>query len=228
MWKPRLDVPLVLLAGALAFVRPAPVTACSTDSECDNGDTCSVPDQCQGGTCVLGGGGDTNADLICDDEFVAGLDLRVTKLIIRTFPAAGPASASMHGAEDFIDLVPPGPFSSSGSIAIRVKDVLSGLPPPGDGADVTVPFGASDCVTSSGDMTCRLLSGQNRGSQAKFKRDPLAPEQVKYAFRLRGLDLTKPFFGPLRVILTDDTMIHRPGKVTDCRLFPTGIKCREF
>ena len=109
-----------------------------------------------------------------------------------------------------------------------MKDVLSGLPPPGDGADVTVPFGASDCVTSSGDMTCRLLSGQNRGSQAKFKRDPLAPEQVKYAFRLRGLDLTKPFFGPLRVILTDDTVIHRPGKVTDCRLFPTGIKCREF
>jgi len=131
MWKPRLDVPLVLLAGALAFVRPAPVTACITDSERDNGDTCSVPDQCQGGTCVLGGGGDTNTDLICDDEFVAGLDLRVTKLIIRTFPAAGPASASMHGAGDFIDLVPPGPFSSSGGIAIRVKDVLSGVPPPG-------------------------------------------------------------------------------------------------
>ena len=35
-------------------------------------------------------------------------------------------------------------------------------------------------------------------------------------------------FGPLRVILTDDTVIHRPGKATDCRLFPTGIKCREF
>ena len=223
MWKPRLDVPLFLLVGALAFVRPAPVTACSTDSECDNGDYCSVPDQCQGGTCVLGGGGDTNADLICDAESVAGLDLKVTKVIIRTFPSR-PADASMHGTGNFIDVTPPGPFSSNGGIAIRVKDLLSGIPPPGDGADVTVAFGVSDCEVSSYNTTCRLLSG----SQMKFRRDPLAQEQIKFSFRLRGLDITKPFFGPVRVVLIDDTVVHRPGKVIDCRLFSTGLKCREF
>ena len=227
MWRPQVCA-LLLLASTLVFVRAVPVAACTTDAECDNGDTCSVPDTCMSGSCSLGGGGDTNADLICDDEFVAGLDLRVTKIIIRTFPAAGPASASMHGAGDFIDLVPPGPFSGTAGIAIRVKDQLSSVPPPGDGADVTVSFGAADCVTASDKTTCRLLAGQNRGSQAKFKRDPLAPEQIKFSFRLRGLDITKPFFGPIRVIVTDDTTVHRPGKVIDCRLFPTGIKCREF
>ena len=227
MWKPQVCAPLFLLS-TLVFARPALVAACTTDAECDNGDTCSVPDTCQSGSCVLGGGGDTNSDLICDDEYVAGIDLRVTKIIIRTFPAAGPASATMHGNGDFIDVVPPGPFTASAGIAIRVKDNLSSVPPPGDGADVTVTFGAADCVTAGDNTTCRLLGGQNRGSQAKFKRDPLAPEQIKYSFRLRGLDINKPFFGPVRVILSDDTTLHRPGKVVDCRLFPTGIKCREF
>ena len=227
MWKAQYCM-LLLLTGTLMFGRPAPVAACATDAECDNGDTCSVPDVCNQGSCELGGGGDTNADLICDAEFVPGLDLRVTKLVIRTFPAIGPASATMQGAGDFIDTAPPGPFSSNGGIAIRVKDLLSGIPPPGDGADVTVTFGASECAAATNKITCRVLSGQNRGSQAKFIRDPLAPEQITFSFRLRGLALTKPFFGPVRVILTDDTVLHRPGKIIDCRLFPTGIKCREF
>ena len=227
MWKPQVCA-LLLLASTLVFVRAVPVAACTTDAECDNGDTCSVPDTCMSGSCVLGGSGDANADLICDDEYVSGIDLQVTKIIVRAFPAAGPNSTSMHGAGNFIDVTPPGPFSSTAGIAIRVKDVLSASPPPGDGVDVTVSFGASDCTTAGDNTICRLLSGQNQGSQAKFKRDPLAPEQIKYSFRLRGLDANRPFFGPVRVILTDDTTVHRPGKVTDCRLFPTGIKCREF
>ena len=218
MWKPRLDA-LLVFVGAVALARPAPVAACTTDAECDNGDYCTIADVCdQSGTCVLGG----------DDEFDPASNIRLTKLIIRTFPSAGPASASMHGTGNFIDITPPGPFSSNDGIAVRVKDLLSGIPPPGDGADVTVVFGMSDCAVASYNTTCRLLSGQNQGSQAKFKRDPLALEQIKFSFRLRGLDITKPFFGPVRVVLTDDTVIHRPGKITDCRLFPTGIKCREF
>ena len=227
MWKPRLDA-LLVFVGAVALARPAPVAACTTDAECDNGDYCTVADVCdQSGTCVLGGG-DQDGNLICDDEFDPASNIRLTKLIIRTFPSAGPASASMHGTGNFIDITPPGPFSSNDGIAVRVKDLLSGIPPPGDGADVTVVFGMSDCALASYNTTCRLLSGQNQGSQAKFKRDPLALEQIKFSFRLRGLDITKPFFGPVRVVLTDDTVIHRPGKITDCRLFPTGIKCREF
>ena len=89
MWKPQVCA-LLLLASTLVFVRAVPVAACTTDAECDNGDTCSVPDTCMSGSCVLGGSGDANADLICDDEYVSGIDLQVTKIIVRAFPAAGP------------------------------------------------------------------------------------------------------------------------------------------
>jgi len=32
----------------------------------------------------------------------------------------------------------------------------------------------------------------------------------------------------VRVVLTHNTSVYRPGQIIDCRLFPTGIKCREF
>jgi len=225
MWKAPLYV-LLLFVSSLAFVHATPVQACTTDAECDNGDTCSLPDVCNQGSCELGGGGDANSDLICDGEYVSGIDLHVTKLVIRTFPSGGPSTATIRGSGNFIDVVRP--FSTTAGIAIRVKDVLSEAPPAGDGVDITLSFSGSDCTTSGDNTTCRLLSGPNQGSQAKFKRDPLSLEQIKFTFRLRGIDLTKPFFGPVRMILTDDTTVHRPGKVTDCRLFATGIKCREF
>jgi hypothetical protein len=62
----------------------------------------------------------------------------------------------------------------------------------------------------------------------KFIRGSLAPDQVRVSYRLKGLDLTTPFFGPVRVIMTHDTVTHRLGHITDCRLIPTGIKCRQF
>jgi len=77
-------------------------------------------------------------------------------------------------------------------------------------------------------VTCRLTTGPGRGSQARFKRNLLAPDQVKFLSRLKGLDLSRPFFGPVRVVLTHNTSVYRPGKIIDCRLFPTLIKCREF
>jgi len=91
----RRDLLPPLIGGGLALGFSMPARGCTTDAECDNGDTCSVPDQCQGGSCVLGGGGDPDNDLICDDEFDPSLNIKLTKLIIRTFPPpAGPSSAA--------------------------------------------------------------------------------------------------------------------------------------
>ena len=74
-----------------------------------------------------------------------------------------------------------------------------------------------------------MQAGDRAGSGfADCRRDPLAPEQIKFSWRLKGLDLSKPFFGPMKVIVTDDTTLHRPGSIIDCGLFPTGVKCREF
>ena len=43
---------------------------CTQNSDCDNGDMCSVPDTCVAGVCHPGGGGDTDLDGICnlDDD----------------------------------------------------------------------------------------------------------------------------------------------------------------
>jgi len=224
-WRLELVLPLV---GALALGLSTAAPGCTTDAECDNGDTCSVPDQCQAGACVLGGSGDADGDLICDDEFDPAADFTSTKVIIRTRPNAGAASAIVRGSGDFIDTASAGPFSTSDGIALRVKDQLSDIPPTGDGADFTMTFGAAECSPIAVGLLCRIESGANRGSFVKFIRGTLAPEQVRVSYRLKGLDLTKPFFGPVRVILSHNTVTHRLGHIGDCRLFPTGIKCREF
>ena len=216
----------LIISGILALGFSLPAGGCTTDAECDNGDTCSVPDQCQGDSCVLGGGGDTDNNLVCDDEFYSGSTLRLTRVIIRTFPSAGRSVVRVDG--DLIYLTPPGPLSGDDGIAIRVKDHLSSVPPDGDGIDSTLVFGPPDCSTTSDSVTCRLVTGPEGGSLARFKRNPVAPDQIKFSWRLRGLDLTKPFFGPVRVVLTHNTSVYRPGQIIDCRVFPTGIKCREF
>jgi hypothetical protein len=224
-WRLDLVLPLV---GVLALGLSTAAPGCTTDAECDNGDTCSVPDTCQTGSCVLGGSGDTDGDLICDDEFDPAADFTTTKVVIRTRPNAGPDSAIVRGSGDFIDDATAGPFTPDDGIAIRVKDQLSDIPPPGDGADFTMTFDAAGCTPIAVGLRCSIDVGTNRGSFVKFIRGTLAPEQVRVSYRLKGLSLTKPFFGPVRVILTHNTVTHRLGHIGDCRLFPTGIKCREF
>jgi hypothetical protein len=216
------------LVGALALGFSTAALACTTDPECDNGDTCSVADVCDAGSCILGGGGDVNSDLICDGEFDPAADFTSTKTIIRTRPNGGPNSAIIRGAGDFIDDAASGPFSIDDGITIRVKDQLSEVPPPGDGADLSLTFAAADCIPIAVGTLCRIETGTNRGSFVKFIRGSLAPEQVRVSYRLKGLDLVTPFFGPVRVIMTHDTITHRAGHITDCRLIPTGIKCRQF
>jgi len=50
MWKPQVCASLLLASTLVVFVRAVPVAACTTDAECDNGDTCSVPDTCMSGS----------------------------------------------------------------------------------------------------------------------------------------------------------------------------------
>jgi hypothetical protein len=216
------------LVGALALVLSTSALACTSDPECEDGDTCSVPDTCQAGACVPGGAGDSDGDLVCDDEFDPAAHFTATKVIIRTRPNAGANSAVVRGSGDFIDVAGTGPFTTDDGIAVRVKDALSDIPPSGDGADFTLAFSAADCAPISVGALCQIESGTNKGSFVKFIRGTLAPEQIRVTYRLKGIDLTKPFFGPVRVIFTHDTVTHSLGHITDCRLYPTGMKCREF
>lgn len=218
---------LLLVGLGVPVLAPGVALGCVNDAECNDGDTCSQPDLCMAGTCLYGGGGDGDANLICDDEFAPGVDLRVTRLRIKV-PAI-PNRGGVRGMGDFIDLGSPGgAFTGNEGIAIRVKDALSDVPPPSDGIDLTMTFAPGDCTTDTKGVSCLRDGGPSARSIARFRRNRLAPEQVRVSFLLRGLDLTRPFFGPIRVIISHNTDVHRLGQVTDCKLLGKGINCREF
>jgi len=204
--------------------------ACTTDAECDNQDTCSLPDQCVLGSCILGGGGDLNDDLICDAEFDPTIDLRLTRIVARTSDKAD--GDTIRGAGDFIDLGSPGgAFTAADGIMLRAKDALSfpGVGTADDGFDVTVDFPPGACATKpSGSVVCVGAAGPLSRSRARFKPNRFAPNQKRFSFIIRGLNLKLPFFGPVRVILTHGTTRHRLGSVSDCRIAARGIRCHEF
>ena len=214
----------------LAAAGGSPALGCTADADCDNGDTCSVPDQCIGGVCILGGGGDLNDDLICEGEFDPTIDLRVTRIVARTTVKVD--QDTIRGGGDFIDLGSPGgAFNADHGVSLRVKDALSfpGVGTPGDGFDVTVDIPPGACVTKpSGAIVCSGASGPLARSRLRFKPNRFAPNQKRFSFNIRGLNLELPFFGPVRVILTHGTTRHRPGFVTDCRIGARGIRCHEF
>jgi hypothetical protein len=88
----------VLWVAAPGLTRLA--SGCTIDADCDNSDTCSVPDLCVSGSCVLGGGGDSDGDLICDAEFNPDADLAVSKVVAKMAVGIG----RLRGSGSFIDL----------------------------------------------------------------------------------------------------------------------------
>jgi hypothetical protein len=217
----------MVLLSVLCVVAPGvatPASSCTVDADCDNGDTCSVPDTCVSGGCVLGGGGDADGDYICDDEANPDADVDVNKVV--AIIAAG--SGRVRSVGSFIDLGSAGQaFTGSQGVGIRVKDTLSVYPPPGDGIDLSFTFAPGTCVPTvrRPGEACKDPATK---SIAKFVRDPRAPSQISFSFRIRGISLTRPFFGPVQVILTHNGQIHRRDVLTDCKLYGSGIKCREF
>jgi len=216
----------VVLLSVLCVAAPGLATrasSCTVDAECDNGDTCSVADACVNGGCVLGGGGDTDGDYICDGEFNAEADVNVNKVVAKMAAGIG----RLRGTGSFIDLGSAGgAFTGADGVSIRVKDTLSTISPPGDGIDFTMVFPASSCQpTLKGGVTC--LDALTK-SQAKFSPTPRAVSQFSFSFRIRRVPLTRPFFGPVTVILTHNRTVHRRDSLSDCKLYGWGIKCREF
>jgi hypothetical protein len=97
----------------------------------------------------------------------------------------------------------------------------------GDGVDATVTFLPSECIVKSvGTISCRTA---DRSSFAKFKPNKIIAGQYKFAYKLKGLgNLTGPFFGPVRVVLTHSGNKRVPDAIVDCKLTNAGLRCREF
>lgn len=226
----RTGLSLVLL---LAGLRAGAGAACTTDADCDNGDTCSVADVCSSGTCVVGGGGDTDAppgtrDFVCDDEVDPDLQFVANKLVLRkrTAPTSDNSSVRGKGSVLVTPSSPMGAFTDDGGFSVRIKDTLSQIAPPGDGIDVRFTWDASGCNTDGPTITCVSPNGK---SFIRFKQNPFAPNQWNVKFKMKGLNnLTGPFFGPVRVVFSRGADRHQGVLITDCKLTTPGLKCREF
>jgi hypothetical protein len=224
VWRP---VAFILLITFVAL-SPAGAGACTVDADCDNGDVCSVADVCASGTCVLGGGGDTDANLVCDDEY-SGASINVTRSTLRKRTSSFSDNSSVRGAGDFVlEGSAVGAFTADDGFSLRVKDVLSEVSPPGDGIDATVTWLPADCLTNPIKLTISCKSADKQ-SFLKFKPSVVTATQWTLSFKMKRLgNLTGPFFGPVRLVLTHDTSVHRLDQIDDCRFTKTGLKCREF
>lgn len=216
----------MVLLSVLCVLAPGVATrasSCTVDADCDNGDTCSVADACVSGGCVPGGGGDTDGDLVCDDEFNPEADINVNKVVAKMAAGIG----RLRGTGTFIDLGSVGgAFTGAAGVSIRVKDTLSTISPPGDGIDFAATFPPAMCQpTLKGGVTCQ---DPDTKSWAKFAPSPRAANQISFSFRVRRVPLTRPFFGPVYVIVTHNGTVHRRDALSDCKLYGWGIKCREF
>ena len=199
---------------------------------------CSAPDTCQAGTCVVGGGGDSDGDGICDADDNCptmananqhDLDgdgigdlcdpddapLHVTTVLVRK---SGHGRNANGGIMVRGTVKPPTSdvFSATMGIALHVTD--------GAGLDTVVAWGADECrVSHRGRIFCRMASDPS--TQAKFR--PARDGAGSYGFRaqMKHLAIQGPFAAPVTVTVSDDVAIDRVGTLVACRDSGAGMSC---
>jgi len=244
-WRPTWMawVGAVLLAVATPV---AQASACVVDAECDDGVACSLPDTCQAGVCVPGGGGDADGDGVCtaDDNCPAfanatqgdldGDDVgdacddddRELNVVIartrRSINATHPNGAIILKG-DFLRLPPEGPLGVSGGFVVRVEDQI--------GLDVTFTFPEGECsINTKSRIKCK-----NADNTRQILLQPLSgtnQEDYRFSAKFSKLSLTGPFFMPVRVTITNgpailEQGIDRVGSIVDCRQTTLGMTCKE-
>jgi YVTN family beta-propeller protein len=212
----------------------------SDGSPCESGvaDSCSVPDGCQGGQCIAGGGGDTDGDGVCDADDncpsianpdQADLDhdgtgnlcdpidgaLNVTQVRLRRDRSDRSDNGAISLNGDFLTQPPTEVLTASAGIVLRIQDSLA--------TEVVETWGSADCVSAtSGGITCRSLDGA-----AHLKLFPLRSTLGAYRIvaRLKRLSITSPFAGPVIATLRYGAGIDRVGSLGFCGSVNSGLKC---
>jgi hypothetical protein len=235
---------------AMALLAPAAVRACVSDAECDDGVTCTLLDTCQLGVCVPGGGGDGDADGICNAEdncpAVANasqddvdgddvgdacdandreLNLVVVKVMRNVSKTASKQNGRIFLKGDFLTLGEP-PFTAGSGFLVRVQD--------GPGAsllDTTFSWTAGDCqANSSGVIKCKSPDKRVQGVFNPIKGFPGAA--YRFIMKMSRLGLPGPFAEPVTVTIVNQPAtlvrgVDRVGVILDCRQINSGIVCRE-
>jgi hypothetical protein len=199
-------------------------------------DTCSVPDTCQVGVCVDGGGGDPDGDGICSandncptvaNVNQADLDndgagnvcdlvdaiINVTRAQLKLSKGVAPnGKVSIKG--DFLTAPVGDPFDATAGITVRVQDNL--------GFNMAHMF--ATCIPASGArIKCR-----DGNFRAQFSTLPSSPRVWRFSVKFSRQVMAGPFEGPVTVTISHDTGIDRVDSISDCRARNSGLACREF
>jgi hypothetical protein len=247
---PRRDRSILVHLLAIWFVLiagPATAGACTSDAECDDGDTCSLIDVCLAGVCVSGGGGDTDGDGRCEAEDVCPgiadplqLDLdedglgdlcdgddAVIELIVaklkpnRKTPPQQPDGMFL-GKGEFITAPPEDTFQIAQGLLVRIQDALM--------VDETFSWDAGECTTgTNGVIKCFSV---DRLRKIVLKPLRTFPRLFRFVFRIKKLDIHGPFFGPVVISLVNSPAqltegTDRVGEIIDCFATNAGLKCKE-
>ena len=205
---------------------------------CDSGTatTCSAPDTCQGGSCVVGGGGDQDADGVCDadddcptmpDAGQADLDgdgigdvcddadaaLTLKRVAIKLAKPTGAANGHLILRGSMASTPPIDAIGQTDGLAIHVVDAASLV--------VDDDFAPGECKTAANGVHCKKAG--DASTQAKLRGKPGA-STVKLAIRLGGVAVDLAPTAPLTVTLTTGA-VDRVGTAASCSTGAGGARC---
>jgi hypothetical protein len=206
-------------------------------------DMCTLPDTCQAGVCIDGGGGDPDHDGICSandncpntynpdqadidgdgignvcDPFEGPLNPIRVKFKGNLVPTRDTSQISTRG--EFITLLPGEVFPGPGNITVTVHD---GAPTPNQRVHSFTP---AECRSTATSTRCKTA---DHTVSALFKTSAAQNKVWKFNVKFRKVNLgAGPFVDPATVTLTYGPAIDRSGTVTDCVIAFNGMLCRQI
>jgi len=204
---------------------------------CDDGVACSVPASCSAGSCVNGGNGDADGDLVCQiddncpnqanpDQADADMDgigdacdsamgfLNVDRASIKGGFGSPTGKIVVKGSFS-VDPASGESFDAGGTVTATIIE--------GNGQVFAISFPPAECTTKKGKTNCRTA---DKKIKAKFKPNKKEQGTFKYKLQFRKQSITGPFSDPLTVRIEHSNGLTRQGSFDVCPLTGFTLICK--